>query len=109
MQRPIGVDLGQRIQNLAGNRRRRQRNAERDASGSGCPLQLIVHRAVHPLDLIGQSLAQFPHIGIVLQRPAQHRQRRFQAMRQIAQRISVALEMGVALAEQRIQVGGQRL
>ena len=92
-----------------GNGRNRQRSAESDAPGSGGPLQLIVHGAIHPLDLFGEGLAQFFWRRMAIQGSTQYCQRGFQTVRQIAQGIPVTLQMRTTLANQRIQIDSQRL
>ncbi len=102
------IDLFQAPHDLFGVGLDRQRCGEQLVARRRSARQLIGHQVVHALQLYVQLFAQRAITGTAVHLRAQHRDRRFQAVRKIRQGIALALEVLALTFDEGIDAVGQR-
>ena len=104
-----GIDLFQPTHDFLGIRFNRHRCGEQGVAAGSRARQLVGHQVVHALELGVQLLAQRGGMDALVQLRTQHRQRRFQTMRQVGQRVALAIQVFALAFNERIDAVGQRL
>ena len=103
-----GVDLLQAGHDLLGLRFDLDRRGEQLVAGARGAGQLVADQVVHPPQLGFHLIAQLGLIGTAVQARAQDRERRLQAMRQVSQRVALAIQVLALALDKGVDAVGQR-
>jgi hypothetical protein len=102
----VCVDFRQCLEHALRCRPHGLRRDQTAASRRGGALQVIADDAVHPVDLFLERVRELRLRLVLVERAAHERERSLQTVRQIGERIAIALLSCALVREQRVQVFG---